>query len=84
MASVMEELTVQSSSCPSPCAVDKSVQVQRHIRAACGFVSAGVRCPAWLLRLPRDPQSTSRILQLLSAAVSLAISCCTWCLLSGC
>lgn len=46
MASVVEELAVQSLLCPSPHAVDKSMQVQRHIRPACEFVSTGVRCPA--------------------------------------
>lgn len=44
MASVVEELAVQSLPCPSSHAVDKSVQVQRHIWAVCAFVSTGVWC----------------------------------------
>lgn len=81
---MVEELTVQSSLCPSPRVVDKSMQVQRRIQVVCEFISTGVWCPARLLHLPRGPQSTSKILQLLSAVISLAISCCMWCLLSGC
>lgn len=45
MASVVEELAVQSSPCPSLHAVDEGMQVQRPIRAACEFVSTGVWCP---------------------------------------
>lgn len=53
MASVVEELVVQSSPCPCPCVMDRAVQVQ-------GLFCMGCACGAWrdgctYLVLPRAP-----------------------------
>lgn len=79
MASVVEELVVQSSLCPCPCVMDKAVQVQGLLCTGCGCSAQRDGCTYLEL-----PQSTSEILQLLSAAISLSISCWMWCILSGC
>lgn len=62
MASVVEELVVQSSLCPCPCVMDKAVQVQGLFCTGCGCSAQRDGCT--YLELPRAPlRSCSCFLQ---------------------